>query len=118
MMELGYLVSAWAGSPRDEHQLLGELMSLLATVEVIPAEHFPRPPTTTAHLSLGDSRHTVRELWAAMGGHLRSSATLVVTVGADSFDWELEAPGVDRIEAIAERMSAAPPAAGTARRPR
>ena len=30
MVRLGYLVSAWAGSPRDEHQLLGDLVSLFA----------------------------------------------------------------------------------------
>src|ERR1700753_60068 len=39
IVRLGYLVSAWAGSPRDEHQLLGDLVSLFAAQAVVPAEH-------------------------------------------------------------------------------
>ena len=39
MVQLAYLVSAWAGNPRDEHQLLGRVVSLLAGTEVLPDEH-------------------------------------------------------------------------------
>src|ERR1700760_704171 len=39
MVRLGYLASAWAGSPRDEHQLLGDLVSLFAASVSVPVEH-------------------------------------------------------------------------------
>ena len=33
MVSLGYLVSAWAGNVRDEHQLLGQVISVLASTK-------------------------------------------------------------------------------------
>lgn len=104
MIRLGYLVSAWAGSPRDEHQLLGDLVSMLACTEVIPEEFLPEGLTTSVQLSLGDDRSLPRELWTAAGGNLRAALQLQVTVGADSFGWEAAAPPVERISAMANRI--------------
>ncbi|MEO9325443.1 DUF4255 domain-containing protein [Nocardioides sp. C4-1] len=108
MVELGYLMSAWAGSPSDEHQLLGDLVSMVAATDSVPPELFPAELTTSVTLAMGDDRHTGRELWTGIGGGLRASAPIVVTVGADTFDWELQAPPVERISAMAERMSDPP----------
>lgn len=104
MIRLSYLMSAWAGSPRDEHQLLGDLVSLVAATEAVPERYFPSTPTTTVSLQVGDERSLPRELWTATGGQLKASTSFQVTVGADSFDWELAAPAVDRISAMAGRM--------------
>ncbi len=104
MVRLGYLMSAWAGSPRDEHQLLGDLISMIAATEGVPAHYFPAEPATSVHLGLGDERSLPRELWTAAGGQLKASASFQVTVGADSFDWEQTAPPVERIAAMASRM--------------
>ena len=104
MIQLGYLVSAWAGSPRDEHQLLGDLVSLFAAADNVPEEFFPTPPSTSVTLSLGDERSLPRELWSAAGGSLKASTTLQVTVGTDSFDWTAAAPSVERVTALADRM--------------
>lgn len=105
MVMLSYLVSAWAGSPRDEHQLLGDLVSLFAGTDQVPAEMLPDSLSTSVHLSLGDDRSLGRELWTSIGGPLKGSVQLQVTVGADSFDWEDQAPPVTRIAAMAERMA-------------
>lgn len=104
MVRLSYLLSAWAGSPRDEHQLLGDLVSLVAATELLPERYFPQPPTTTVTMALGDERSLPRELWTATGGQLKASSIFQVTLGADSFDWEEAAPPVDRIAAMASRM--------------
>ncbi|MDP3892571.1 DUF4255 domain-containing protein [Nocardioides sp.] len=104
MMQLSYLVSAWAGSPRDEHQLLGDVTSVLAGVEALPAEHLPDSLSSSVHLSLGDERTLPREVWTSVGGTLKAATCLRATVGADTFDWETEAPGVERIAAMASRM--------------
>jgi len=104
MMQLGYLVSAWAGSPRDEHQLLGDVVSILAGVELIPDELLPDGLNSSVRLSLGDADNRVREIWSASGGSLKASFSLMVTVAADTFDWELQPPAVDRISAMANRL--------------
>ncbi|GAA5156646.1 DUF4255 domain-containing protein [Nocardioides marinquilinus] len=104
MVELCYLVSAWAGSSRDEHQLLGDMISLLAATDSIPQPLLPDELSTPVQLSMGDDRSLGRELWGSIGGNLKGSVTLLATVGADSFDWEEQAPPVERIAAMAERM--------------
>ncbi len=101
MIRLAYLVSAWAGSPRDEHQLLGDLVSMLAGTEAVPAELLPAGLSTTVQLALGDERTLPRELWTSVGGSLKAGIQLQATVGADSFDWEDAAPPVERIAAMA-----------------
>jgi hypothetical protein len=105
MIQLAYLVSAWAGSPRDEHQLLSDLTSLLAGLEQVPAELVSDDLSSSVQLAMGDERNTGRELWQGAGGSLRPAIFVRATVAADTFDWEREAPAVERISAMAERMS-------------
>lgn len=102
MMQLSYLVSAWAGSPRDEHQLLGDVVSRLAALQTVPAGYFGTfTPGSSVTLTLGDdSANKAREVWSALGGQLKASFALHVTIAADSYDWVPEAPAVQRIEAI------------------
>jgi len=104
MMQLGYLVSAWAGSPRDEHQLLGDVVSIFAGTETVPDTLLPDELSSTVRLSLGDHDNKTREIWAASGGSLKASFCLMVTVAADAFDWELTPPSVERIAPMASRM--------------
>lgn len=104
MVQLAYLVSAWAGGPHDEHQLLSDLTSLFAGTEVLPAEITSSELSSSVHVSLGDDLNAGRELWQTIGGKLRPAVQLRVTVAADTFDWEPLAPSVERIEAMANRM--------------
>ena len=104
MMQLSYLVSAWAGGPRDEHQLIGDVVSILAGVEVLPPDLVPDGLSSSVRLSLGDADNRAREIWSASGGSLKASFTLTATVAADTFDWEVQPPAVERISAMASRM--------------
>ena len=104
MIQLGYLVSAWAGSPRDEHQLLGDVVSIIAGVEAIPSDLLPDGLSSSVRLTMGDGDNRVREIWSASGGSLKASFSLMATVAADTFDWELVPPLVERVEAMAKRM--------------
>lgn len=102
MVELNYLVSAWAGGPRDEHQLLGDVISRFAALDTLPAEHLPDELSSTVHLGFGaDERNRPRDVWGAAGGQLKASFTLQATVAADTFDWQDQAPLVTRIQALA-----------------
>jgi hypothetical protein len=104
MVQLGYLVSAWAGSPRDEHQLLGDVASILAGADGLPPELLPDGLSSGVRFALGDSDNRAREVWTAAGGSLKASFCLMATVAADSFDWEVAPPPVERIAAMASRM--------------
>jgi hypothetical protein len=101
MIELGYLVSAWAGSSQDEHQLLGDVLSRLGGLNMLPEEYLSEPLTSSVYLTVGDDDHNrLREIWAAAGGSLKASFTLQATVAADTFDWRAEAPVVRQIASL------------------
>lgn len=105
MVRLGYLVSAWAGSSRDEHQLLGDVMSRLAQVPVLEEKFFTSPMSSSVRLLLGsDENNRTREIWSAAGGQLKASFVLAATAAADTFDWEAAPPRVERIKALTTRM--------------
>jgi hypothetical protein len=102
MVELNYLVSAWAGSPRDEHQLLGDVISRVAAVDILPPEYLSSPLASSVHLAFAeDDRHKARDVWNGAGGTLKASFPLQVTVAADSFAWADEPTAVTRIESMA-----------------
>jgi hypothetical protein len=102
MIDLGYLVSAWAGSPRDEHQLLGDVISMIAGVGMLPAEFAAPALNSTVFLSFGAEEHTrPREVWQGVNGQLKACGLLRATVAADTWDWEDQAPPVERISALA-----------------
>jgi hypothetical protein len=98
MVRLGYLVSAWAGSPRDEHQLLGEVINRLAGLPGLPERYLPEQIGTSIDLSFGeDEQNRLRDLWTAVGGQLKASFTLQVHLPADAFGWTAEAPAVAEV---------------------
>lgn len=93
MVQLAYLVSAWAGSTRDEHELLGDVLTRFLAHQVIPAEHMSTELSSNVQLALADdSVNRPREIWSGLGGTLRGSFTLLVTVAADAYDWRTMAP--------------------------
>jgi hypothetical protein len=109
MVELSYLVSAWAGSPRDEHQLLGDVINRLAAVPRLDPRYLPAPVSSSVDLRFApDPDNRLREIWGAVGGALKASFTIHLTVAADVFDWADEAPRVERIEALTRRIGVAP----------
>lgn len=110
MIELGYLISAWAGSPRDEHQLLGDIVSLLAGTSILPEEVTPPGLSSTVGLALGGELKA-RDIWQGLGGKLRPSLVVTATVAADTWDWELQAPLVDRLSVLS-RPAPVPPQRG------
>jgi hypothetical protein len=101
MVELGYLVSAWAGSPRDEHQLLGDVTSLLAGLATMPAEFCARELNSSVSLMFGvDDFTRPRDIWQGVNGQLKAAAVLTATVATDTWEWEDEAPAVERISVL------------------
>lgn len=109
MIELSYLVSAWAGDPRDEHQLLGEVLSRIAGLDVLPEQYLPRPLSSSVHVSLAeDDRHRARDIWNGAGGRLKAGFSLQLTVAADTFDWTDEPTRITSILGAARSTTAEP----------
>jgi hypothetical protein len=109
MVRLGYLVSAWAGSPRDEHQLLGDLVSLFAAQAVVPADHIVGTLSSSIQIRLvADDVNRPRDVFSGSGGQLKAAFALEATVAADSYDWTPEAPPVDRIAALTNPVPRVP----------
>lgn len=109
MVELSYLVSAWAGGTRDEHQLLGQVASLLSGVTALPEQYAAPGLNSSVVLSLGGESGTggvrPREVWQGVGGTLKAALMLRATVATDTWEWTDQAAGVQRIAVLADRMS-------------
>lgn len=83
---LSYLVTAWTKTPQDEHRLLSAALATLLPRELLPASELPGSlgalglavPLTVAGLHT-ESR-SLAEIWSALGGELKPSLDLVVTV--------------------------------------
>jgi hypothetical protein len=99
MVQLNYLISAWAGNARDEHQLLGEVISRFAGLDILPPDYLPQPLSSSVYLFLvGEDPERSRSIWSNTGGSLRAAFALQVAVAADTFGWVAEPPLVTGIE--------------------
>lgn len=109
MIDLTYLVSAWAGSPRDEHQLLSDVLYVFLNNTTIDPVEGGALESRVQLAIIDDERNQPRELWSTLGGNAKASFAITATVAAEAFDWAPAARVVTSISAIASRMEAAPP---------
>ncbi|WP_399886306.1 DUF4255 domain-containing protein [Streptomyces sp. BBFR51] len=83
---LSYLVTAWTKTPQDEHRLLSAVLATLLPHEALAPSELPASlgalglsvPLTVAGVHT-ESR-SLAEIWSALGGELKPSLDLVVTV--------------------------------------
>lgn len=101
-IELRYLVTAWATAGRDEHQLLGSLVAVLARPQEIDADllapgirHLrPLPSVVLAVRDPGDRA----DFWNALGGRYHPGLDLVVKATVDpGMVWEVP-PAPDSLD--------------------
>jgi hypothetical protein len=110
MIELHYLVSAWAGTVRDEHQLTGELLSRFIEHQVLPAEHVPNTLVSQIQLAIAPhDNNRAKDVWSTVGGTIKPSFELVVTTAIDALPYEDLPPAVERIEGLVAPHSGARP---------
>lgn len=82
IFRLFYLVSAWTQRPEDEHRLLGGLLECLLGHDVVPADLMPDSPSPIG-LSVGlppDEDRSFADVWSALGGELRPSIDVVLSL--------------------------------------
>jgi Pvc16 N-terminal domain len=113
-----YLVTAWTSEVRDEHSLLGDVLSALLVHPVIDVEHLQgvfasvRPPPSL-HLRSGDGTEN-SDFWSALGGQLKPGLDLVVTVTVDAAMRALAGPNTEDLVVRATRRAGTVAAAAAA----
>jgi uncharacterized protein DUF4255 len=96
-----YLVTAWTSEVRDEHSLLGDVLSALLLHPVIDSEHLRGAftdirPLPTMRLRSGDGSEN-SDFWSALGGQLKPGLDLVVTVTVDAALRAVAGPPTEKI---------------------
>lgn len=99
LVRLSYLVSAWAGSTPEEHQLLGDVLACLTGLSILPAEHLATALACPVQLAL-PQRELKRpgELWSALDTRIKASFELEVTTVLTAPAWAPASPAVTRVE--------------------
>ncbi|POX42308.1 DUF4255 domain-containing protein [Streptomyces sp. Ru73] len=83
---LAYLVTAWTKRPQDEHRLLSAVLATLLPHETLSPEQLTGPLAElglTIPLTVSGSHTEARSLadvWSALGGELKPSLDVVLTV--------------------------------------
>lgn len=83
---LSYLITAWTKRPEDEHQLLSAALATLLPHELLPPEELPEPLAAMgmnvplAVSGMQTEARSLAEIWSALGGGLKPSLDIVVTV--------------------------------------
>ncbi|MET3804458.1 hypothetical protein ABIB25_001453 [Nakamurella sp. UYEF19] len=101
MLQLHYLVSAWAGSVRDEHQLIGDVMTTFLLTQVLPPEHLPADMTAGIQIAVAPhDNNRAKDVWSTVGGTIKPSFELVVTTASDALPFVDTATSVARVERL------------------
>ena len=101
-------LEAWTTEVRDEHSLLGSVLTALLLHPFIAVEHLRGPfatvrPLPTVHLRTGDGTEN-SDFWSALGGQLKPGLDLVVTATVDAAAFVEAGPPVRDIEVTATRF--------------
>ncbi|MCU1595531.1 MAG: hypothetical protein JWO12_2923 [Frankiales bacterium] len=117
MVQLSYMVTAWAGSVPDEHQLLSECLSLFVSHQVLPADLLPEPLAGSVQLALAQREgRRPGDLWSGLEGRMKPVLELQVTLPVETEPWVLAPPAVERIAGLVAPTPDEP--AADPRRPR
>lgn len=101
MLQLHYLVSAWAGTVRDEHQLIGDVLALFLSEQVLPTRYLPDDFASGVQLAVAPhDNNRAKDVWSTVGGTIKPSFELVVTCATDALPFLDLAPSVDRVQSL------------------
>jgi hypothetical protein len=83
-----YMITAWANEVRDEHQLLGAVLTALLPSATLPTEHLQGSlarlrPTPMMYIS-GHEASDLTDFWSTMEGKLKPGLDLMVTATVDA----------------------------------
>ncbi len=88
--KLSYLVTAWTQRPEDEHRLLSALLSCFIRYDALPPELLEGPlaelglPVPMSIALPPPEDRAFADVWSALGGELKPSLDIVVSVPTDT----------------------------------
>lgn len=97
IFRLFYLLSVWGQRAEDEHRLLGNLLDCLLAYDALPAEFLGDAPSPVG-LSVGlppEEDRSFADVWSALGGELRPSIDVVLSIPLEAGRPVGTAPAVD-----------------------
>lgn len=100
VVDLHYLITAWASEQRDEHQLLGSILACILAHSALPASALPEALSGTSWISMGLATHEKRapgEFWSALDGRLKPGLELELSLPFEVFTWRSTAVPADSI---------------------
>jgi hypothetical protein len=101
MLELHYLVSAWAGVVRDEHQLLGDALACVMNNQVLPSNLIDDELNANIQLTIAPYDNTrAKDVWSTVGGAIKPSFELIVTTAGDASPFFDLPPRVERVSGL------------------
>ena len=112
VLELHYLITAWANEQRDEHQLLGSLVTAIMSNRYLPEASLPEQLVGARYgmvLATRDKR-VPSDFWSALDGRLKPGLQLEVSVPVEVFEWQSTATQADTVSVEAGRIAAPTPA--------
>jgi hypothetical protein len=104
--KLSYLITAWTQRPLDEHRLLSDLLACFLRHDAIPAELLDGPlaaiglPVPVSVALPPPEDRSFADVWSALGGELKPSLDIVVSVPADTGQRREVGPPVERPPAV------------------
>lgn len=107
VVDLHYIITAWAMEPFDEHQLLGSLLACVLAYPNLPEDVLPAP-LASKRLGLSLSPHDFvvpGEIWQALGGAPRPAVLVQVALPFEVFAWHDVAREAERVEMPVRPMS-------------
>jgi hypothetical protein len=113
VVDLHYLITAWASEQRDEHQLLGSILACVLAHSVLPAVALPEQLGDTSWITMGLASHEKRapgEFWSALDGRLKPGLELELSLPLDVFRWERTAVPTESVGVALGPMPGGPPA--------
>jgi hypothetical protein len=103
-IELHYLVTAWTNELRDEHQLLGSVLTAVLARPELPEDILPEPlPKGRYGIELASrDKRPPADFWSALDGRLKPGLQLAVSMPLNAFAWQPTATPVDTVSVSSE----------------
>jgi hypothetical protein len=108
VVDLHYLVTTWASEQRDEHQLLGSILTCVLANSGLPVEMLPEQMSETSWVSLSLAAHeksSPGEFWSALDGRLKPGLELELSLPLDVFKWVPTATPAESINLSMDRLA-------------
>ena len=108
VVDLRYLVTAWASEHRDEHQLLGAVLRCVLANSALRGSDLPRALAETPFVKLALASEETRvpgEFWSSLDGRLKPGLQVVVTLPVGAFEWVPAGPPATSVSVRAEPLA-------------